>query len=231
MMILMLIGGELFLACWVGCLLIGASSPNPLRVRLPWQDQAGLLQRTRSITPGERLGSAPVASDRRGWEVAPSQSIPAEPVCCAHGGSPQSARDAPEGADATNHTKSRCFSALSHELNTPLNAILGFSEMLDLGLAGTLDPRQREYVKFIHQSGQRLREVICGILDSTYLDHDSLIETPEEKASIRLFDERLTLAGTQPPKEMVLSTWGAEKARQSYGLSTASQGDSDFTAS
>jgi len=59
---------------------------------------------------------------------------------------------------------------MSHELCTPLNAILGFSEMLERGTAGPLDPRQQEYVGYIRQGGVHLLEIINEILDLAKID-------------------------------------------------------------
>jgi signal transduction histidine kinase len=67
--------------------------------------------------------------------------------------------------DHATHANPQLLATLQHELNTPLNAILGFSEMLEMGIAGTLDPRQHEYVGHIHQSAQRLHTVIREILE------------------------------------------------------------------
>ena len=59
-----------------------------------------------------------------------------------------------DAAEAANVAKSREFLAnTSHELRTPLNAIIGFSEMLELGLAGPIRPKQREWLGSITKAG------------------------------------------------------------------------------
>jgi signal transduction histidine kinase len=63
---------------------------------------------------------------------------------------------------------------MSHELLTPLNAILGFSEVLENGIAGPLQSRQAEYVGLIRQSGQHLLHVINEILDLARIDAGKL---------------------------------------------------------
>jgi two-component system cell cycle sensor histidine kinase PleC len=70
---------------------------------------------------------------------------------------------------------------MSHELRTPLNAIIGFSEALELGMAGSLQPRQAEYAGLIHQSGEHLHNVINDILDLAKVDAGKL-ELHEETA-------------------------------------------------
>jgi cell cycle sensor histidine kinase DivJ len=64
---------------------------------------------------------------------------------------------------------------VSHELRTPLNAIIGFSELLASDICGTLpDPRQREYVALIHESGSHLLTVVNDILDMSKIEAGKL---------------------------------------------------------
>jgi cell cycle sensor histidine kinase DivJ len=71
-----------------------------------------------------------------------------------------------EAASSSEITRSRFLAAVSHELRTPLNAIIGFSDMLGHEICGSLsDPRQKEYVGLIKQSGEHLLAVVNAILD------------------------------------------------------------------
>jgi len=78
--------------------------------------------------------------------------------------------EAKEAAEAADIAKSQFLANVSHELRTPLNAIIGFSEMVEQGLAGPIQPKQREYTKLIHQSGRHLLDVINDILDLARVD-------------------------------------------------------------
>jgi signal transduction histidine kinase len=66
------------------------------------------------------------------------------------------------------------LAGVSHELRSPLNAILGFSDALLLGIRGPLPPEQAEYLKDIHSSGQHLLSLVNDLLDSAAIDAGSL---------------------------------------------------------
>jgi PAS domain S-box-containing protein len=54
---------------------------------------------------------------------------------------------------------------MSHELRTPLNGIIGFAEFLVDGKPGAVNPKQKEYLEDILNSGQHLLQLISDILD------------------------------------------------------------------
>lgn len=61
--------------------------------------------------------------------------------------------------------KSGFLAKISHELRTPLNVINGSAEMLEEGIWGELNDKQRKYVANITQSGEHLLQLINDILD------------------------------------------------------------------
>lgn len=68
------------------------------------------------------------------------------------------------------------FALLCHEFNTPLNIILGFSELLQNGPA---DPDFQTWVQHIRDSGNHLHEILMEIVDYTAASH--LAEAGVEK--------------------------------------------------
>lgn len=78
-------------------------------------------------------------------------------------------------AEAANRAKSEFLANMSHELRTPLNAIIGFSEALSEGLYGTLNDKQKEYIKDIERSGIRLLNTINDIIDVSRIEAGAFV--------------------------------------------------------
>lgn len=66
--------------------------------------------------------------------------------------------------------RDRFFSAMSHDLRTPITAIVGYSELLLDGIAGELSRRQHEMVDRICHVSDQLSQLVGDILDLTRLD-------------------------------------------------------------
>ncbi len=65
------------------------------------------------------------------------------------------------------NAKTMLLRTMSHELKTPLNAILGFSDLIG-ALSENLSPAQvREYAGLIHQGGRNLLKMVNQIMDLT----------------------------------------------------------------
>jgi PAS domain S-box-containing protein len=72
---------------------------------------------------------------------------------------------AKERAEQESRYKSQFLANMSHEFRTPLNAIIGFSELLEEQTMGTLNERQKEFVGYVMQGGRHLLALINDILD------------------------------------------------------------------
>ncbi|WP_282606298.1 ATP-binding protein [Pelagibius sp. Alg239-R121] len=77
----------------------------------------------------------------------------------------QALLEAKEEAENANRAKSEFLANMSHELRTPMNAILGFSEAMQLELFGQLSPTYKEYSDNIHSSAEHLLSLINDLLD------------------------------------------------------------------
>ena len=85
--------------------------------------------------------------------------------------------------------KSFFFSTVSHDIRTPLNAIIGFSEMLKLGVD---DPAERKkYLNSILVSGQTLLQLINDVLDLSKLEAGKMEILPEPTDCVSLIRDIL----------------------------------------
>ena len=69
-----------------------------------------------------------------------------------------------------NRQKDEFLAIMSHELRTPLTSILGYTDMLLRGLSGPLGPMANKYVGNVRSAGDRLLDLVNGLLDYTRLE-------------------------------------------------------------
>ncbi len=73
-------------------------------------------------------------------------------------------------ADAASKAKSDFLDNMSHEMRTPLNAIIGFSEVIHDGLSGEINTKQKEYLKYILDASEQLLSLINDLLDLSKIE-------------------------------------------------------------
>ena len=95
-----------------------------------------------------------------------------------------------EIAELANAAKTRFLAHLSHEFRTPLNAIIGFSEIIKSELLGEIkDKRYVSYGNDIHFSGTHLLNLVNDVLDLTRIEAGK-IEPVFESVDARSVVER-----------------------------------------
>lgn len=75
-----------------------------------------------------------------------------------------------EKGQEADRLKSQFLANMSHDLRSPLNSVLGFSELLATGIEGELSSAQGELVGTIHRTGQDLLQQIDDILDTAKIE-------------------------------------------------------------
>jgi two-component system, cell cycle sensor histidine kinase PleC len=89
-------------------------------------------------------------------------------------------REASRRAGAANLAKSQFLANMSHELRSPLNVIIGFAEMIESQMFGSLgSPKYEEYIRDIRESGRHLLALINDILDLSKIEADKYVLYPE----------------------------------------------------
>ena len=82
----------------------------------------------------------------------------------------QQLKEGNEKLQELDRVKSNFLAMVSHELRTPLTSIIGYAEMLHEGMAGELNPEQRDYVGTIMDKGENLLQMISSLLDISRIE-------------------------------------------------------------
>jgi len=90
-------------------------------------------------------------------------------------------------AHAAEKARSMFFSIVSHDIRTPLNAILGYSELLQSGTCGKAE--MAEALESIHASGTTLLQLVNDVLDLAKMDSGKMTLHPEPTNLHRLTAE------------------------------------------
>jgi len=96
-----------------------------------------------------------------------------------------------ERAKEADRLKSQFLANMSHDLRSPLNSIMGFSELLLSGIDGELEPDQREMVATIHENGRALLQQIDDILDTAKIEASRLDLHPEPIPPLTLINRAI----------------------------------------
>ena len=97
-------------------------------------------------------------------------------------------REALQRAEAANRAKSTFLANMSHEFRTPLNAILGFGQIVGARIA---EPGLRAQVETVTRSGWQLLEMVDQVLEMSALEADEFQSDATDFAFSALLEEAL----------------------------------------
>lgn len=112
-------------------------------------------------------------------------------------------QDARHAAESASRSKTEFLASLSHELRTPMNAVIGFADLIARESEGPVGTAHyRDFAVNIRDSGQHLLELINEILDHVRADSGQLVLDDEPvdldaaaTFAIRLLTPRAARAG------------------------------------
>ena len=109
---------------------------------------------------------------------------------------------AKERAEAANQAKSDFLANMSHDIRTPMNAILGFTELLKRGYTKS-EADSKKYLETIHSSGKHLLELINDILDLSKVEAGQLDVEKLSLSPYALAHEVVTVLGVRAKEKGV----------------------------
>lgn len=96
-------------------------------------------------------------------------------------------RQAKEDAETVGRAKAECVAMMSHEVRTPMNAVLGMADLLQLT---ALTRKQQDYVRTIQSSGSALLSLVDNVLDYSEMESGELV-IRDQPFEVRNFVENI----------------------------------------
>ncbi len=110
-------------------------------------------------------------------------------------------RAAKEAAEQASSAKSQFLAVISHELRTPITAIVGFSEVLNDSHGDAISPSNRKtYLETILESAKQLQGLINDILDATRVERGVLRMTDQDIDVAELIEASVKICRNQATK-------------------------------
>lgn len=117
-------------------------------------------------------------------------------------------------AERASRAKSDFLATVSHEVRTPLNAIMGYAEIIREEIVGPVgSPKYRDYARHIHRSGRHLLDLINDILDLSKVESGRLELTEEPVDLVRVLEEAVALVGPQAGEKNMTLYWDLSALR------------------
>ena len=110
---------------------------------------------------------------------------------------------AKEKAEEANRIKTAFLASISHEIKTPLNAIIGFTNII---AEESKDPKHTEFCKIVDRQNELLLKLINDVLDSSKLEA-GIFEIKSQEVNLnKLIDEIYNVFMLKCPKNITLVT-------------------------
>jgi PAS domain S-box-containing protein len=100
-------------------------------------------------------------------------------------------------AESANRTKNEFLATMSHEIRTPINAILGYSQILDMGIAGAVSADQRLQIDRMRRSASHLLTLVNELLDLAKVESGEMRVDARQAVVDEVVEDALAIARPQ----------------------------------
>jgi PAS domain S-box-containing protein len=108
--------------------------------------------------------------------------------------------------------KSAFLANMSHEVRTPINIIMGYTDLVGEYLTDRGDDSQKEFLGAVTRAGRRLLRTIDGVLDYSKLSSGTLEMTPQMLGLGSLIERQLDLVEADATSKKLTITYDNEAA-------------------
>lgn len=106
---------------------------------------------------------------------------------------------------AVNDALEAFTASVSHDLRSPLNAINGFSELIERRCGGQLDADASLYLRMVRESAQRMTGIVSDLLALSRASRGPLTRQPVDLAELAR-EAWAVIQGSQPDRHITLQT-------------------------
>jgi PAS domain S-box-containing protein len=100
-------------------------------------------------------------------------------------------------AESANRAKNEFLATMSHEIRTPINAILGYSQILDMGIAGAVSADQRLQIERMRRSASHLLTLVNELLDLAKVESGEMRVDTRQAVVDEVVEDALAIARPQ----------------------------------
>ncbi|HEX7239486.1 MAG TPA: ATP-binding protein [Longimicrobiaceae bacterium] len=100
-------------------------------------------------------------------------------------------------AERANRAKSDFLAVMSHELRTPINAVLGYTDLMEMEIAGPVTQEQRGYLERVRASTAHLLGLVNDVLDLSKIEAGRMGVAREPARAADAVADALSFVSTQ----------------------------------